>query len=205
MGSPRVARTAVVATALLFVACGRTWLAGDEGDGVDATVPFEDAGLDADAEADAPVVPADGPVTPGCTPVSETCNGRDDDCDGTVDDGLDALPCAGGGARYCVAGRYSECPRRCDVCVPGSERICFVSFCEYWGVQTCAADGRGFGACREAKPPGDCKAVAKAHQDSRELEQCCIDAGYCCIDRYDLDHDGVRGDHLGACEDVTCE
>jgi hypothetical protein len=150
---------------------------------------------------DAPPQPEAGPV---CHPQPETCNGIDDDCDGKVDQDLPAIPCPGGGSRYCVSGRYSECPRRCEVCVPGSERECFTSFCTFWGTSACASDGRSFGACREAKPPVECEAVANKMKKSPELEQCCIDSGFCCLDEFDLDNDGDRTEMLGRCDAVMC-
>jgi hypothetical protein len=141
---------------------------------------------------------------PMCEPTPETCNGRDDDCNGAVDD-LPPQACPGGGSRFCVAGRLSECPRRCDVCVPGSVRVCQNSFCSFWGEQECAADGQGFGHCAEANPPPECDAVAKKFKDSKQLEQCCIDNGYCCVDEHDLDQDGNRREMLGACSDIACQ
>ena len=144
-------------------------------------------------------------VTPNsvCEPTEEVCNGVDDDCNDVVDD-LSPIPCAEGGAQYCVAGAWSECPRRCQACLPGSERICFVAFCSHWAVQTCAADGRAFGACREVHVPQECESVSIEYQDSPELEQCCIDNGYCCRDSFDLDGDGNRAEVLGDCEEVQC-
>jgi hypothetical protein len=147
-------------------------------------------------------VPLEGPAR--CDPSPEACNGRDDDRNGAVDD-LPAQACPGGGFRFCVAGRLSECPKRCEVCVPGSVRICQNPFCTFWGEQECAADGQGFGTCREANPPPECATVARKHQESRELEQCCIDNGYCCLDEHDIDRDGDRREMLGACGDVTCQ
>jgi hypothetical protein len=144
-------------------------------------------------------------VGPTCTPQPETCNGRDDDCDGKVDQGLPPIPCPNGGSRYCVAGSYSECPRRCEVCVPGSQRQCFTSFCTFWGTQSCASDGRTFGACREVKVPPACDAVAKKHMRSRELEECCLAQGFCCLDEFDLDKDGDRTDMVGRCDTVMCD
>ncbi len=140
-----------------------------------------------------------------CVPAPETCNGRDDDCNGETDDGIAPVPCPNGGYRYCVGGRASACPTRCELCVPGSQRVCFISYCLYWGVQTCASDGRSFGPCREQRPPAECDATARAHGASPELEQCCIDHGYCCLDAYDLDGDGNRGDLVGSCGGVACE
>lgn len=150
----------------------------------------------------APTLPVEDPSV--CQPRDEACNGRDDDCNGAVDD-LAAQPCEGGGFRFCVAGRMSECPKRCDVCVPGSVRVCQNPFCTFWGEQECAADGQGFGNCREADPPPECAAIARKHQQSPELEQCCLDNGYCCEDEHDLDNDGNRREMLGDCRDVACQ
>jgi hypothetical protein len=152
---------------------------------------------------DVPPPPMDRPPT--CLPQPEICNGADDDCDGIVDEDLVPIPCPQGGSRYCVGGRFSDCPRRCEVCIPGSRRVCMISFCLYWGSQTCSADGRGFGPCLESPPPKECKAIADRQMKSRELEQCCLDNGYCCLDEFDLDGDGDRSDMLGRCEAVRCE
>ena len=139
-----------------------------------------------------------------CLPTGEICNGRDDDCDGDIDE-VAAIPCPNGGFRYCVSGSMSECPRRCDVCMPGSERVCFVSYCTYWGVQTCASDGRSFSYCRERAAPWVCDGVVDKYQFSAELEQCCLDNGYCCVDQFDLDGDGNVSEMLGNCEDLLCD
>lgn len=149
-----------------------------------------------------PVVVDAGPV---CTPQPETCNGRDDDCDGKIDQGLPPIPCPNGGERYCVAGSFSECPRRCEVCVPGSQRECFTSFCTFWGTQSCASDGRTFGACKEVTVPSACKMIADQHKRSRELEKCCIEQDLCCLDEFDLDNDGDRTDMVGRCDTVMCD
>lgn len=218
-------RGVVAALLLCVAACARTGLyPGDVGDDLGVTDPGVDSGGAATnagaahggagvagvlqvggmspSQAGAPSKTPDGP--PECEPSTETCNGRDDDCNGAVDD-LPAQACAGGGFRFCVAGRLSECPRRCDVCVPGSGRVCQNSFCSFWGEQECAADGQGFGHCREAEPPPACAAIARKFKDSKELEQCCLDNGYCCLDEQDLDHDGDRREMLGACGDVACQ
>jgi hypothetical protein len=218
---------AIVGAALLAAGCSRTGFA-DLGEGSPSDVTSEnptdagralppppDAGPDArlpDAGPDARVTQPPGkppkkpPVTvPDCTPTGEEkCNGIDDDCNGAIDEGLPSIPCAGGGEQYCAAGRYSACPTRCDECVPGSERVCFHSYCDYWAVQTCSADGKAFGPCREHDVPSVCDAVARAHKNSPELEQCCIDSGYCCRDDHDLDHDGNTGEMLGSCDEVSC-
>ncbi|NRA35467.1 MAG: hypothetical protein HRU17_19230 [Polyangiaceae bacterium] len=204
----------------LAAGCGRSGLAelgqsspisGDAGQDVELQAPLpeltpEDIPEEIVEEEEPPVLdvePPDELSSPSCQPVDETCNGVDDDCNGAVDD-LPSIPCAEGGAQYCVAGRWSECPQRCQACLPGSERICFVSFCSYWAVQTCAADGRAFGACRETHVPQVCESISLEHHDSPELEQCCIDAGYCCRDTFDLDGDGDRAEVLGDCDEVQC-
>src|SRR5215204_5746655 len=113
---------------LIAGACGRTGLGLDVGELFE---PPEGAGgtpgVDARSIPDAPLPDAAAPepppdsAIPGCEPGEEVCNGRDDDCDGKVDE-VPSIPCPAGGARYCVAGRMSQCPRRCDVCIPGSAR-----------------------------------------------------------------------------------
>jgi hypothetical protein len=141
-----------------------------------------------------------------CVPTGdETCNGVDDNCDGRVDEDQPAIPCPNGGNRLCVGGRYSECPRRCEVCVPNSKRTCITSFCTFWGSQTCTEDGMGFGDCRESTPPAACKEVANKMMRSPELEMCCIKNNFCCVDEFDLNGNGDRTEMLGRCESVICE
>jgi hypothetical protein len=141
--------------------------------------------------------------TPG-TPGTEICNGVDDDCNGLVDENQMPIACENGGNRYCVAGQYSECPRRCEACIPGSTRTCFTSFCTFWGSQPCTADGRSFGPCKEAQVPAECKSIVDKGMRTVELEQCCIDHGYCCLDEFDLNNNGDRTDMVGQCEAVAC-
>ncbi len=200
------------------VACGRTGMledgqnvssnqpntGGDGGTGGDASTLPEDDPPD-DVPPDPPQGGSGGEGGGGtpCLPTGERCNGVDDDCDGEVDE-VPAVPCPGGGFRYCVAGAMSECPRRCEVCMPGSERVCFISYCTYWGVQTCASDGRSFSFCRERSAPWVCEDVVDEYQLSAQLEQCCLDNGYCCVDQFDLDGDGDTGEMLGNCEDLLC-
>jgi hypothetical protein len=143
---------------------------------------------------------------PTCVPDPEICNGKDDDCDGMVDESQPPIVCPNGGERYCVAGTYSECPRRCDVCNPGSTRTCFTSFCTFWGSQSCATDGRSWSSCAEERTvPDECKQVAQKMMRSPELEMCCLKAGHCCVDAFDLDNDGDRSEQLGRCDAVTCD
>lgn len=207
----------IAAALLCALACARTGLypgelgEGDTGSGEDVAAGSSSGGV---AGMPAKPISTNMPATnagqpslphePPCEPSPEACNGRDDDCNGAVDD-LPAQACPGGGSRFCVAGRLSECPKRCEVCVPGSVRICQNPFCTFWGEQECAADGQGFGSCREAEPPPECAGIAKKHQNSRELERCCIDDGYCCLDEHDLDGDGNRREMLGACGDIACQ
>jgi hypothetical protein len=205
-----LAIVAVASVSSSLYSCSRTGL------GVLSDEAESEFTVGTDAATDAPpVVLPDGampppptstvkPPPPQCVPSEEECNGVDDDCDGDVDE-IPAVPCAGGGSRYCVAGRMSECPQRCETCMPGSEVICFISYCTFWGVKTCAADGRGFSACTEGHGvPPECEDTVQRHKNSPELEQCCIDNGYCCADEFDLDDDGNKREMLGRCDEVVC-
>jgi len=168
-----------------------------------------DLGFDlaADVAPDVPS-PSDAPppgTVPGCVPTAETCNSLDDDCDGVVDNDVAPIPCPGGGYRYCVAGRMSDCPTRCAVCVPGGQRVCFISYCSYWGLQACASDGQSWGYCVEQRPvPSACSSVASNKKHSPETEQCCIDNGFCCLDEFDLNGNGDKTEMLGRCGDLLC-
>ena len=202
-----VVLTCLAALAFARLHCGRTGLfpygvQGETGNGGEngiAGVPAQPEPPAAGAGGEAPDV-----MTPSCEPSQEVCNGLDDDCNGRVDE-VAPVACEGGGLRHCIAGQLSACPRRCERCVAGSVRICQNSYCTFWGEQECSADGQGFGPCREEQPPPECAGIARRHEDSPELEQCCIDSGYCCLDSHDLDHDGDRGELLGNCASVTCD
>jgi hypothetical protein len=183
------------ALAALAVACSRTGLGLDDGE-------LDD--LDASFFEDGAVPGIDGSTPSTCVPTEETCNGTDDDCDGQVDE-VPAIPCEEGGYQFCVAGSLSQCPKRCETCMPGTERVCFLSYCKYWGVQTCTADGKSWGKCREEDAPPECAKIAEKQQYSAALEQCCLDNGYCCVDEFDLDDDGSSGEMLGQCEEMSCD
>jgi len=199
--------------------CGRTALEPIYKENVDAAPKDHPLDLPAERMDAPPDVPPDlkpdmaiehppdiRPDIPGCVPKTqgETCNGADDDCDGLVDEDQPAIPCPQGGNRVCVGGAYSVCPTRCDVCVPGSKRTCITSFCTFWGNQACAGDGQSFGPCKETEAPAPCQAVAQKMMRSPALEQCCIDNDYCCVDEFDLNHNGNTTEMLGRCEAVVC-
>jgi len=205
-----------IAVAGLAASCGRTQL--DLAQAPLATDAAVDRPADRPLDA-APDLPLDHPlerpdVGPDlavehppdhpCVPTTEICNGVDDDCDGLVDEDQPPIPCENGGYRYCVAGSYSQCPTRCEVCVPGSTRTCFTSFCTFWGSQPCAPDGRSFGPCKEAMVPPECKPIVDKGMRTAELEQCCLNYGYCCLDEFDLNNNGDRTEMLGQCEAVAC-
>jgi hypothetical protein len=191
-------RTLLIALAVAAAGCGRT-----------ALEPIQPVHSDAGAKDVAmehpPDLPPPPPDAPGCVPKDEICNGVDDDCDGEVDEDQPPIPCPSTGFRFCVGGHYAECPRRCQVCVPGSQRTCITTFCTFWGSQSCADDGMSFGACKESQPPEACRDVANRMMRSPALEQCCIDHQFCCVDEFDLDHDGDRTEMLGRCDAITCD
>ena len=187
----------ILGASLALAACSRTGIGFDE-DEYHSHLP------DAAFDPDAPPLTPDGASPTECVPSDETCNGVDDDCDGQVDE-LPPQACEGGGYQYCVAGTLSACPQRCETCMPGTQRVCFLSYCKYWAVQTCTADGKSFGKCREEDPPPECKHIADKQKYSAALEQCCLDNGYCCLDEFDLDKDGNDNEMLGNCEELSCE
>lgn len=191
---------AAAAAWCLLGACGRTGLddylltsaanaSGGADAGEDASADA-DAGMDAETEGEAADVAQSGPVV---TPPADPCADKP------------PIPCPGGGFKYCVAGGYSDCPTRCGVCIPGSRRVCILAYCNFWGTQTCTADGLSFGYCVEQTPPPECEAVAEDHHGSSALEQCCLDHGYCCKDEFDLNHNGDTSEQIGQCGNVTCQ
>lgn len=215
-----LARSTTLTIALLgcfpvAVGCGRTPLDPFDvpAENVTSAVPDPTTTAPSSPTSSFPKPPAQAPTIPPpptpaptaipCVPSAETCNGIDDDCNARVDD-VPAEMCAEGGFSYCVAGRMSDCPKRCERCLPGSERVCQISYCTYWGVESCSADGKAFSFCKEQRVPRECRQVAERFQDSPELERCCIDNGYCCLDSHDLDQDGDSGEMLGRCESVMC-
>ncbi len=207
--SKLLASTFLLVAALPGSGCGRTPLDPfDVPEGsVGSSVPVQrTSATSSPTPPPTTTTPSPAPTPPGiaCVPSEETCNGVDDDCNGRVDD-APALACADGGFQYCVAGKMSDCPKRCEACLPGSERVCQISYCTYWGVESCAADGKAFSFCKEQRVPRECRDVALRFQDSPELEQCCIDNGYCCLDSHDLDRDGDSGEMVGRCDEVMCK
>jgi len=182
----------LVAIAGVALGCGRSEL-----DGLDDLISSDAGGAaleDGSAAAPRARVAAtdDANAASDATPPADPCKDAP------------PIPCAGGGFKYCVAGRYSDCPTRCVACVPGSQRVCLMAYCNYWGTQTCSADGQSFGFCVEQTAPPECRAIAEEHHDSSELEQCCLDHGYCCRDQFDLNHNGNTNEQIGQCTAVTC-
>jgi hypothetical protein len=178
----------VAALAALLTGCSRTELDIDDG----LYLPVVDAAADVAPDADA----ADDTVTTvsvvEAAPPEDPCANKP------------PIPCPGGDFQYCVAGEYSACPQRCGLCIPGSEQVCFISYCHNWGIQTCTADGLAFGYCQEQSPPSACESIADNDKASAALEQCCIDNGYCCDDQFDLNGNGTTGEPIGQCSGVTC-
>jgi hypothetical protein len=205
-------RILLIALAIAVGGCGRTALEPLQRlDAAAARDRASDLPVDRmDAPADmlpdmAMDLPPPRPDAPACVPKDEICNGVDDDCDGEVDEDQPKIPCPAGGFRFCVGGQYAECPRRCQICVPGSKRTCITTFCTFWGSQSCADDGMSFGPCKESQPPDACRDVASRMMRSRELEQCCIDNQFCCVDEFDLNGNGDHTEMLGRCAGITCD
>ncbi len=206
VGAPGVRRLGAVVVVLLSACGGRVGLldgvperasgvddAGVKADPPEAAAPSRDAA--ADAVASSP--PA---ATTTASPTASSTPGAPADPCAT----MPPVPCPGGGYEYCVAGHYSACPSRCGVCVPGSSRVCFITYCKAWGVQTCSSDGLSFGYCQENSPPSQCQSIADDDKASPALEQCCIDSGNCCQDLYDLNGNGDTTDLIGSCSGTSC-
>jgi hypothetical protein len=172
-----------LALGLVLLACGGRTPLGALGS--ESFVAGDDASLDATGPSNVPDVVEAAPDSDPCA-------------------GMPPVPCPGGGYQYCANGHYGECPKLCGLCVPGSTRVCFMTYCWRWGTQTCAADGLSFGFCQEHAPPSQCSSIAGEYGASPELEQCCIDNGYCCEDRFDLNGDGNTGDQIGRCTATSC-
>ena len=87
------------------------------------------------------------------------------------------------------------------VCVPGAVRYCDTpSYC-HWGTQACAASGLRWGPCVETSPLAECSGESWY---SPEAEACCVEAGQCCQDMWDIDMDGDTWESLGDCTDIVC-
>jgi len=157
-------------------------------------------------------------------PSEETCgDGIDNNCDGFVDEhcydppvgdepppGGDEPPPGGGddpppgGGDEPPPGGGDEPPPGppgCE-CIPGAWRYCDTpTYCR-WGVQYCNADGMDWGRCNETSIPLVCMFIASWY--SPEAEACCMAAGFCCQDMWDLDFDGDTWESLGDCTDIEC-
>lgn len=170
----------------------------------DAAVDDEDVGLDVAEPDGSPEAEPDPEAGPECEAEEEICDGEDNDCDGEIDEDIPPEPCTGSGSSRCVMGHWSECPQPCDVCVPGTVRQCFETYCTGWGVQTCATDGRSWNYCEEAPVPNACDDGFGWVDSVPSTEQCCIDEGFCCQDYWDLDGDGQTDDSVGTCYGIDC-
>lgn len=93
------------------------------------------------------------------------------------------------------------------VCEPGTCRYCGMMDDGRPGSQHCRSDGLGWTACREtALLPTDCVEETPGEPPfySGSFERCCIEQGYCCQDRWDLDEDGDTRESRGSCEVDGC-
>ena len=89
------------------------------------------------------------------------------------------------------------------LCVPGAWRYCDTPTYCAWGIQYCRPSGMRWGRCREVSSiPAACAHTAWY---SSEAEACCIEAGGCCQDMWDLNLNGDTWESLGNCIDIVCE
>jgi len=193
---PALVAIAAVSLPALLTGCSRTSLEIDEG----LALPILDAAV-ADDQPEAAIAQDAADAAQDVVAVVHAVDAAPPPDPCAV---MPPVPCPGGGYAYCVAGEYSACPTRCGLCVPGSQQVCFISYCHSWGVQICAADGLSFGYCQEQSPPSQCESIADQDHESAALEQCCIDNGYCCQDQFDLNGNGTTGEPIGRCSGVTC-
>ena len=150
-----------------------------------------------------PPPPPDGPV---CVPKGETCNGADDDCDGRgrrEDRPRSPAPTAATASASAATTPNARAAAR-SACraasAPASRRSA-----RSGAPRRAPTTGMSFGACKESHAARACREIANRMMRSPELEECCIDNGYCCVDEFDLNNNGDRTEMLGRCEAVMCD
>ena len=183
--------------------------------------------------AGAPSIPSDA-STAGVPPDARPTRPRGGSMDPTVPTPDPAIPprcMPGAGER--ATGATTTATARWTTC--RATPVTAVAFATASPVGSATARGAAKSACREAfasartaiAPTGASKSapptarasapvakgfrrraapsIARNENNSPELERCCIDDGYCCLDVHDLDGDGDRRDMVGACEGVRCQ